>query len=241
MSSFHERCLEKEILDTQTFDDPTTSQIYRRIQSVNRWLGGTRVILSHFKRFSKQWTPGQTISVLDVGSGAADIPEAIVLWGRKHGFNISVTALDFSLSASRLARARLSDFPEIRWIAASNPDLPFHPGSFDYVISSLFFHHMTDEDIKASLIKFDETARRGIIINDLLRFRLAYAGFWMFSKITGPQNTADRVFHEDGLLSVKKSFRRNEVEAWAKTAGLSYLNHFSHFIYRFALAGEKNV
>ena len=46
---------------------------------------GVRATLSHFKRWSRRWKPGERIRVIDWGTGGADIPRALVRWARANG------------------------------------------------------------------------------------------------------------------------------------------------------------
>ena len=228
MLDLRQRSTEKEILDEQSFDETTLREIYGHLALVNQWLGGRRTVLLHLEKFSRRWESGRTIKILDVGSGGADIPKAIVDWARKKGIHVFITALDL------VPVKGLQDYPEIQPVIARHPDLPFAAESFDYVITSLFFHHLSDAEIPASLIAFDRIARRGILVNDLVRSPLAYFGFRFFCIFT-----PNEIFRKDGFTSIKRAFVRPEVENWIAAAGLSYLKYSPHFAWRFALAGEK--
>jgi 2-polyprenyl-3-methyl-5-hydroxy-6-metoxy-1,4-benzoquinol methylase len=235
MISFKARSNEKEIMDVETLDYETTVHTYKLISRVNRFLGGTRVILHHLNSFSKHWRRAQTIRILDIGTGGADIPQAIIEWSRRKNWKISLIALDSNFDALKMSRAQIN-FPEIEWIQAKNPELPFSKNSFDYVISSMFFHHLTDDEVIMSLKAFDPIAKRGIIINDLLRTPPAYYGFRFVSSFS-----RNSIFRKDGALSVLRGFQIKEAEDLVKRSGLDYLRVSRHFAYRLAIAGEKNA
>ena len=76
----------------------------RFIRRVNSMLGYTRATLKHVEAFSRDWKPGERITFLDVATGSADIPRAIVRWGQRRGFDLRVTALDLHATTSRAAR-----------------------------------------------------------------------------------------------------------------------------------------
>ena len=236
MINFKTRSQEKEMMDLYPLSPEETLHTYKLISRVNQCLGGIRVILRHLSRFSAGWKPGETIRVLDIGSGSADIPRAIVRWGRKRKQAVRVTALDLSGEALRMARGLLRDYPEIQFVQGSCFELPFSRQSYDYVISSMFFHHLADSEAAAALKSFDQIARRGIIINDLLRSRRAFWGIKLLAAFTG-----DKFFKNDAPLSVLRGFVRNEAGALIQNSGLSYLKFYRHFAYRFALAGEKTA
>ena len=229
------RSQEKEIMDLYPLSPEETAHTYKLISRVNQCLGGISVILRHLSRFSPAWKPGETIRILDIGTGSADIPQAVVRWCRKRKYTVRVTALDLSGEALRMARSLLADYPEIQFVQGSCFELPFPDRSYDYVTSSMFFHHLADSEAIAALKAFDRIARRGIIINDLLRSRQAFWGIKFLASFT-----RDKYFKNDAPLSVLRGFVRDEAENLIRNSGLSYLRFYRHFAYRFALAGEKH-
>lgn len=234
MISLAARSPEKEILDLEIPDYSETVASYLLIQRVNRFLGGTEALLSCFKEFSKHWKKNSPVSILDVGCGTADIPRSLVDWGRKKGSPLSVTCLDLNEHALSYTQKNLSRYPEFFWVRASNSHLPFRDESFDYVISSMFFHHLENPEIVATLRNFNRIARRGIVVNDLVRNRLAYFGILSLS-----QFIPNRIFRFDAPLSVRRGFRPEEIRSLARQAGLDYLRFQSRYAFRFTLAGEK--
>ena len=66
---------------------------------VNRRFGGVRATLKRFEEFSRAWQPNERIEVLDLASGAADVPRALIAWGRRRGFDLRVTAVEVLTSA----------------------------------------------------------------------------------------------------------------------------------------------
>lgn len=224
------RSLEKEIIDLEKLDEAATRKTYRLITHVNRFLGGTHVILHHLEKFSRNWPPGATIRILDVASGPADIDEAILKWAKKKSLRVSITAFDLSYEVLSMARTT-----PLSLVQGKNLEFPFPDNSFDYVLSSLFFHHLSDEDIVASLRAFDRLAKRGVIINDLRRSRAAYFGISFLALFTG-----DAIFQNDAPLSVLRGFKRDEAESFVSRAALPYIKYSPHYAFRFALAGEKH-
>ncbi len=231
---FRYRSAAKEILDIETPPRHEIFEAYRLIDRVNRFLGGTNGILRHFKSFAKRWDKKKVIRILDVGSGSCDIPKAIVRWAKREGYRVNVVGLDTSEEALAFAAENVKAFPEITLVRGSVFSLPFRRQSFDYAISSLFFHHLSDEQIPNVLKSLDELTCQGLVINDLLRRIRAYLWISFFSLWT-----KSRVFKTDAPLSVLRGFKRKEIETLIKKSGLNYLRFNPHFAHRFALAGEK--
>ncbi len=236
MTHIKVRSAEKEIIDLVPLTYEETLNTYKLISRVNQYLGGIAVILNHLSRFSTHWQPEQTLRILDIGSGSADIPQAIARWCRKRKQAVRITALDLSREALQMARHLSGDYPEIQFVQGSCFELPFLNDSYDYVISSLFFHHLEDSQAVAALKSFDRIAQRGIIINDLLRSRRAFWGIKLLAAFT-----QDKIFKNDAPLSVLRGFVPDEAGALIQQSGLSYLRFYRHFAYRFALAGEKHA
>ena len=74
-------------------DEPDADREHLRrslgfLRGVNLIFGYTRSLLGHLKRFSRGWKPGQLISILDIGTGSADVPRAILKWAAGRGFAV---------------------------------------------------------------------------------------------------------------------------------------------------------
>jgi SAM-dependent methyltransferase len=82
------------------------------IRRINRLLGYTRATVGHLEQFSRRWKPGETIRILDVATGSADIPRAVLRWSRRRGFDVRIVAIDLHHTTLKLAAAEpLSPFP----------------------------------------------------------------------------------------------------------------------------------
>ena len=232
MQSLKTRSYEREILDDHEPEQPVVDKIYRFLSFVNRRLGGSRATIARFKVFSRSWPPGARIRVLDVASGAADVPRALIAWGRSRGFDVRVTALDLSPRALSYAR-RAGPRDGLTFVCADVTRPCFQDGAFDYVTCALFFHHLTDEQVVSTLEAFDRLARRGIVINDLVRSRRAWIWTWLLTMPFHP------ILHFDGPLSVRRAFRPAELRPRAAEASVHWLTIRRHFGHRMTLAGER--
>jgi ubiquinone/menaquinone biosynthesis C-methylase UbiE len=90
--------------------------------------------------------PGE--SVLDLGAGTGTL--AIGLKTRVPGAEVTGLDADFEV----LARARHKSAErgvQVEWVEGYSTELPFPDASFDVVISTLFFHHLTSADKRATL------------------------------------------------------------------------------------------
>lgn len=233
MPTFALRSPEKEVMDLRDFTPEEAAPVYRLIGLVNRHLGGAAVILRELERF---WPNGSdTVRILDVATGGGDIPVAIARWARPRKLKVRIVGLDLNAGALAYARQIAAEFPEISFVRGSCFELPFREKTFDFAMSSMFFHHLTEDGIREALRHFNVIVRRGIIINDLLRAPLAYYGFRLLAAFSG-----NATFQNDGALSVLRGFRGPELEALARESGLAYLQCRRRPVFRLSLAGVKD-
>ncbi len=232
---FKARNLTPERMDTEFIPPEELGQILQALETINAWLGGTRATLWHLNRFSRFWSHGQIIRMIDWGTGGADIPRAIVRWARARGFGIEILGMDNNPAVLAYAKAACRDYPEIRLTEGDLNRLPLFHEPFDYAISSLCLHHLTDEGIVDLLKKSDRFTQRGIIMNDLKRSARAWAWIWVLSRL----GRAHPIVQDDGPLSVRRAFTTHELENFAQQANVPYAKVHTHFGYRLTLAGEK--
>jgi 2-polyprenyl-3-methyl-5-hydroxy-6-metoxy-1,4-benzoquinol methylase len=232
---FPERALAPERMDTEPLDGPTTERILSALENVNAWLGGVHATMSVLKGFSKRWQAGKRIRFIDWGTGSADIPRAIVRWCRRLGFRAEVLGIDQNRAIVEYARRACRDYPEITLLQTVAKDFPDPHEPFDYALSSLCLHHLSNLEVIQLLARSHRITSRGMIMNDLKRSARAWAWIWGLTRIL----RAHPIVQNDAPLSVRNAFTKKELEALAREAGLPYLKVATHFGYRFTLAGEK--
>src|SRR5882724_8899577 len=111
---FKTRSLLSERMDTEFVAPDEMAQILRTLETINVCLGGVRATLWHLNRFSRYWSPGQTIRLIDWGTGGADVPRAIVRWARRRGFRAEIVGMDNNPAVLAYAKSASRDYPEIR-------------------------------------------------------------------------------------------------------------------------------
>ncbi len=222
--------------DEQMDDPAADAEQLRRslifLRRINGLLGYTRGTLHHLQQFSRRWRPEETIRILDVGTGSADVPRAILRWAATDGFDVRVVGVDLHEGTAKNAVGSLEE-PHLRIVRADAVDLPFGDGAFDYAICSLFLHHLDSEDVARVLSGMGRVASRGIVACDLLRNRRAYAWVKLMTAFSNP------MVRHDGPVSVAQAFTHSEVMALREKAGVGFARYHRQFGHRFALAGEK--
>lgn len=235
MISLKHRIDAPELMDTTDLPAPALQQTLRFLEFANTHFGGTQIILKYLQRWSRHWPYSKTIRILDVGTGNADIPRAIVRWARYHGLHVHVTAIDLIQDIVQIARERSLGFGKDIDIRQANFfELLPKKERFDYVVASLLLHHVAPDETVRVLKEFDQLALRGIIISDLLRSQKSYWAVTVASYLFG-----NAIVRHDGPLSVRRAFQLQELESMAHKAGLPYLKARQEAWFRVSLAGEK--
>lgn len=202
------------------------------IEKVNRRLGYTRATVSHLDRLAAGWPVGRAMAVLDVATGSGDVPRAVCSWADRRRIAVRIVAVDRHPVTLGIARRSASD-PRIEFIRGDALALPLGERSFDFVLCSMFLHHLDPPAVIRVLREIDRVADRGVIVADLLRHRRALA--WI---VLGTLFSKPMVRH-DARASVRQAFTRPEIERLRDSAGMGYATYHRHFGHRFVLAGVK--
>jgi ubiquinone/menaquinone biosynthesis C-methylase UbiE len=204
------------------------------IRRINAALGYTRATIGHLARFSAGWQATQTVTILDIATGSGDVPDAILRWAGRRGFEVHITGIDLHERTLTMAtKAKGAGRSGFRLVRGDALRLPFSDASFDYALCSMFLHHLDDDAAIAVMREMNRVARRGVIIADLLRRRQAYRWISLLTLLSNP------MVRHDARVSVAQAFNEREIRSLAERAGLSYAMYHEHFGHRFVLAGEK--
>ncbi|HJV34531.1 methyltransferase domain-containing protein [Geomonas sp.] len=201
------------------------------IRVVNRYLGDRPAILKHLAAMAKG-LPG--FSLLDIATGSADLPIAIVEWARRNELQTAITAVDINEQTVDIARRHAAGFPEIRVEVADGLRLPYPDKSFDIVVCSKTAHHLSNEDAVRLVAEMLRVARKGYLLMDLRRSWIAYGLICLLTRIF----TRNRLTRYDGPLSVLKSFTPAELTALARDAGAAKFAVFREPFWLLVLSGE---
>src|SRR5258708_21094126 len=134
------RSYEQEMMDSPNHPQDLLEEDLKNLRLFNRFLGGYRCV---------EWAIAEVVcqqrlksfSLLDVGTGSADIPVRIVRWCQRRSIDITVVALDRDPGTSRLAPPRTPSRPETPALRGDAANLPFAPPSFGFVSASPLLPH----------------------------------------------------------------------------------------------------
>ena len=205
---------------TELLDDPAADPVAVRrslgnIARANRLFGGTAAVLWGIERILTDphapRTTHHALSLLDIGTGAGDIPEAARRWAAARGIELRTLGLERLRPAAQLARS--AELPVILGCAGA---LPIRTGGVDLVVISQVLHHLDTAEAEHLLRDAARIARVGVVVADLRRSRTAAALFGVASRALG----FDVHTREDGITSVGRGYHRSELERLCTTAGV---------------------
>jgi ubiquinone/menaquinone biosynthesis C-methylase UbiE len=102
-ASLRSRQRQPEWMDDPAADPADLRRSLGYIRRINALLGYTRATVGHLKRFGRGWRRGETIRILDVATGSADIPRAVLRWSAGAGFDVRIVAIDLHHATLKLA------------------------------------------------------------------------------------------------------------------------------------------
>lgn len=176
----------------------------------NRLFGGTAAVLWGLERLLAS-EPGLTrMSLLDLGTGAGDIPAAARGWGATRGVAVRTFGLERLRPAAALARG--DALPVTLGCASA---LPFRARSVDVVTISQVLHHCDTGSATALLRAATRIARRGVVVADLLRSGTAAFLFGLAARAL----RFDDHTRVDGVTSVARGYTPDELRTLCAGAG----------------------
>lgn len=208
-------------MDDFAITDDRLLRALDELRWVNRLLGGyatTMRVLAPYLEARR----GRAVRLLDLGAGVGDYAEHLVRWADRRGLDVSVTAVDANPATVAHARRTLDRrLPHdlrarIRVEEADALALPYAEDAFDVTLAAMFMHHFKHAEAVTLVREMDRVAREGVLVNDLHRHPLAYYGILVPARLL----PVSPMFRHDAPVSVLRGFRRDELEAVARAAGL---------------------
>ena len=200
-----------ELLDDPAADPALAAASLGNLARSNRWFGGTAAVRYGLRRALGSVAPGTTLSLLDLGTGAGDLPDAARRWAEQRGVHL----LPIGLERSRVA-AGLAHGAGVPCAVADAGFPPVREKSVDLVLVSQVVHHLDARSAVRLLRTCDRLARRAVIVADLRRGRFGRVAFWVGARALG----FDPVTVADGMTSIRRGYTAPELRALLATAGV---------------------
>lgn len=164
--------------------------------------------------YARDPRPQRPLHLVDVGCGYGDFLRRVHRWAERRHLPIVLTGIDLDPNAIRAAQGA-TPAGTVTYITGNIYD--FHPrDGIDLIVSSLMTHHLRNHEIVEMLRWMEANARVGWFINDLHRRETPYKLFSLLTSIP--------IWHPlikpDGLVSILRSFRREDWNDLLQKAGL---------------------
>ncbi len=213
----HSRRLVPEIMDGPDLPESQHRRALTGLGKINRLSRTAQALLAPVLELA-QTLGRRRLQLLDVASGAADVPLELALLTRRHGVDLDLTVLDKSAMALAVAQERSRRLGvELRCLQGEVPGAaPALTEPFDVVTCSLFLHHLPDGQVPGTLRWLGAHTRGLLLVSDLERSRTAYLLTWITVRLL----TRSSVVHFDGPASVAAAFTGTELAQAASEAGL---------------------
>ena len=203
------RSTQAEQMDTACADFDDYSRCLRDLSRVNVVTFTHRPMLAWLARHAGGDTE---FSVLDVACGHGDALRRI----RRRHPHARLEGIDLNPWGTRAAREATD--PADRIVFHTGDAFAFSPPQpFDFIISSQFTHHLTDDEVVSFLRWLRTHAARGWFIGDLHRHLVPYYGFPLLARIAGWH----RLVRQDGQISIARAFIQAEWTRLLHQAGIT--------------------
>lgn len=229
------RVLIPEQMDDPTLDRHEHEQALRGLQRINAWTRNASLAWKHVSAVAHE-IGDRPLRVLDLATGSADIPIALMRMATSGGIALKIDACDVSEQAIAVATENCN-------AANVKVSLFCHdilrdeiPEKYDVVMCSQFLHHLTNEDAESVLRKMKSAASRRVVVVDLERSRTNWLQVWFATRAL----TRSKVVHFDGPQSVRAAFTVAECDALTRQAGLTNFAIHRKWPCRFVLVGATD-
>lgn len=194
-----------ELMDDRSIGGAELAQALRQLRVINRCLGAAWPTVEGVARLWRRAGRPQTFAVLDVGAGSGDLNRALLRWARRRGVALRLTLVDIHPETCAAAARLYANEPAVAVACYDLHTLP--AGVADVVTAALFLHHFPTAELPAVLHALRNAARVGVVVNDLHRHPLAWAGIWLATQAL----SRNRMIRHDAPLSVLRGFQYGEL------------------------------
>jgi SAM-dependent methyltransferase len=196
------------------------------LRHINDWFGGTGATVALLQRIAAE-SNCRKLSLLEVASGAGDLPRAAQRALAGDGTELRVTLLD--RVPSHLPRNDMAS------VCGDALHLPFGDDAFDVVSCCLFAHHLEPHSLRLFAGEAMRVCRRALLINDLIRSRLhlwlVYAGLPLFRS---------RITWHDAPASVQNAYTVDEMRSLLEGLPARRITISRHYLYRMGVLVWKD-
>jgi hypothetical protein len=202
---------EAEIMDDFELKGPDLEKTLGDLDNINKWLGGNKITIQGIKKLLNGQPKTNIIQIADIGCGNGAILREIANWGRSNNYNFQLTGIDANPNTIEIAEKLSAYYPEIQYSTLNIFNEDYKSREFSIILCTLTLHHFKNPEIISILNNFYKQAKKGIVINDLHRSRMAYFLFQAFCRVF----INNEIARKDGLTSILRGFKKEDLQKLA--------------------------
>ena len=204
-----------EIMDDFTLEGEVLREALDKIAKINQFLGGNSLTLNGVKELILTIPKSRKITIVDIGCGNGDLLRVLSKYGKDNNYSFNLIGIDANDFTINHAKKLSESYSNITYQCEDIFGFDFIQSKCDIILCTLTLHHFKNEEIESLLTSFYDNSKLGIVINDLQRSGLAYRLFQIICFVF-QLNSMSR---EDGLTSILRGFKKEELETFSKKLG----------------------
>ncbi len=225
----------EESMDDFSMDNDGLVTALNDIARINQLLGGNSVTLEGVKTLIKDLPKDKTVTIMDFGCGSGDMLRMLSKFGKENNLNFQLIGIDANEATIRHAEKCSEEFENITYLAEDIFLYDFSKYNIDIALITLTLHHFKDDEILKIMRVILNLVKKGIVVNDLQRSKLAYRLFQAIIFIF----RLEKMTAEDGLISILRGFKRKDLEKFSKELGFKKYSIKWKWAFRYQWIIEK--
>ena len=156
-------------------------------------------------------------------------------FGKENNWKFQLIGIDANEATIRHAKKCSTEFDNITYLGEDIFLYDFSKYNIDIALITLTLHHFKDDEILKIMRVILNLVKKGIVVNDLQRSKLAYRLFQAIIYIF----RLEKMTAEDGLISILRGFKREDLEQFSKDLGLKKYSIKWKWAFRYQWIIEK--
>ncbi len=226
---------QEESMDDFSMDNEGLVTALDDIARINQLLGGNAVTLNGIKKLIEDIPANKTITIMDFGCGGGDMLRMLSEFGTENNLKFQLIGIDANEATIRHAEKCSTDFDNITYLAEDIFLYDFSKFNIDIALITLTLHHFKDAEILKILRVILKLVKKGIVVNDLQRSKLAYRLFQAIIFIF----RLEKMTANDGLISILRGFKREDLEKFSNDLDLKKYSIKWKWAFRYQWIIEK--
>ncbi|MGS0747138.1 methyltransferase domain-containing protein [Halpernia sp. GG3] len=219
----------EESMDDFSMDNEGLITALDDIAKINHVLGGNAVTLDGVKKLLENFPTDKTVTIMDFGCGNGDMLRMLADYAKSKNLKFNLIGIDANAASIRHAENCSKDFDNISYLAEDIFLYDFSKYNIDIALITLTLHHFKDDEILNLMRVIFNIVKKGIVVNDLQRSKLAYRLFQAIIFIF----RLEKMTANDGLISILRGFKRPDLEKFSKELGFKKYSITWKWAFRF--------